>query len=367
MTTTQTQAVHGAGCAQGSYGEWLLYWLENFRRPGDVVKETSYANYHTLARLYLLPGLGAAPLAELSVQRLQEFFFELRRAGGRGGEGLSVKLVHDVFSLVNLSLRQALVYGRIAANPCERVVLPVLAPREMRVLSMGEQARLERCLARQQDARAAGVWLSLYAGLRVGEVAALTWDCVDLERRQLWVRATLMRIREAAPAPGQARTRIVVGEPKTAHSKRSIPLPQTLCAVLEALRQSLPGKLRGPGQFVVAQREKGGKFYEPRLLEWYFEQLAVQAGLGQVNYHCLRHTFATRAYELGMDAKTLSEVLGHARLETTMRRYVHTLDEHKAAAMYLLDRRPWQADPPQSCAGALCAAVSGAAKPGLPR
>ncbi|WP_418665913.1 tyrosine-type recombinase/integrase [Allofournierella sp.] len=324
-----------------SYGAWLIYWIENFRQPGDVVKESTYVNYHYLARAYILPRLGRLSLDALGPEQLQEFFFFLRRAGRRQREGgISVKFLHDIYSLVNLSLQQALIYGRARCNPCAQVVLPPLKETHSRVLDLGEQYRIEAALAQNSDPRALAVWIALYAGLRVGEVSALTWGSVDLERRCLWVTQTMIRLQVPGNTAGAPKTKVVVSAPKTKTGKRRIPLPETLRALLAARRKTLAPALAQPGCFVVCQRN--GRYWEPRALERYFEKVAAQAQVESAHFHCLRHTFATRSYELGMDLKTLSELLGHARPETTQKLYVHSLDEHKAAAIQVLDHLPWR-------------------------
>lgn len=326
---------------ENSYGAWLLYWIENFRQPGDLVKESTYVNYHYLARAYILPRLGLLPLAALGAEQLQEFFFFLRRAGRlQQPGGISVKFLHDIYSLVNLSLQQALIYGRAQCNPCAQVVLPPLKEAHSRVLDLGEQYRIEAALSQQTDPRALAVWIALYAGLRVGEVSALTWSNVDLEQRCIRVSQTLIRLQVPDNLPDAPKTRIVVSAPKTKTGRRRIPLPETLRAILAAHQRSLPPALALPGCFVVCQR--GGRYWEPRALERYFEKIAAQAKVENVHFHCLRHTFATRSYELGMDLKTLSELLGHARPETTQKLYVHSLDEHKATAIQVLDHLPWR-------------------------
>lgn len=325
---------------EGSYGAWLCYWIENFRLPGDLVKESTYVNYLYLARAYILPQLGRTPLAALGAERLQEFFFFLRRAGRlRGDGGISVKFLHDIYSLVSLSLSQAVIYGRLEFNACSQVVLPPLKEARFRVFDLGEQYRIETELKRHTDPRTLAIWLALYAGLRVGEVSALTWGSIDLEQKCLWVRQTLLRMQAPGGPADAPRTKVVLTAPKTKSGKRRIPLPQTLCALLQAYQKQLPSELARPDCFVVCQ--PSGRYWEPRALERYFAKIAARARVEKAHFHCLRHTFATRSYELGMDIKTLSELLGHARPETTQKLYVHSLDEHKATAICALDRLPW--------------------------
>lgn len=337
---TEPAGAFTAEYPEGSYGAWLCYWIENFRLPGDLVKESTYANYRYLACAYILPQLGCTPLATLDAERLQEFFFLLRRAGRlRGGGEISIKFLHDIYSLVSLSLRQAVVYGRVPFNACSQVVLPPLKDARFRVFDLGEQYRIETELKRHTDSRALAVWLALYAGLRVGEASALTWGSIDLGQKCLWVRQTLIRMQVPGGSPGAPRTKIALTEPKTKSGRRRIPLPQTLCELLRAHQKRLPPELVQPDSFVVCQRS--GRYWEPRALERYFAKITAQTRVENAHFHCLRHTFATRSYELGMDIKTLSELLGHARPETTQKLYVHSLDEHKATAICALDRLPW--------------------------
>ncbi|WP_343207977.1 tyrosine-type recombinase/integrase [Anaerolentibacter hominis] len=319
-----------------TFGAWLMRWIRTFRRPGDDTKESTYAVYIYNSENYVLPALGEYPLKALNVELIQEFFHSLGERGRKDGKGgLSAKTLHDIYSLMSLSLDQAVVYGRIPYNPCQGVRLPSARDPDMRVLTRPEQFLLESALYREEGILSLGIWICLYTGMRVGEMAALTWGDIDFSNRFILVRHTLQRIQEVMDETAQNRTKIVIGEPKTRKGRRKIPMPELLYTMLRHRKEELDIGGGRSGEFVVCQ--KNGKFYEPRSHQFYFKRVLERAGIRDANYHCLRHTFATRAIELGMDINTLSEILGHARVETTMKRYVHSLDEHKMNAMQKMD------------------------------
>lgn len=319
----------------GSVGEWLLIWLENFRRPGEAVKESTYELYRSRSAHYLLPYVGDAPMQQADLDFWRRHFQFLRCQGRKDGQGgLSARTVHDVASLASMAMRQAACCGEAKSSMENGLPIPPAKGREMRVLTRQEQGRIEAVLRREEDVRAAAVWLSLYLGLRVGEVAGLRWGDVRLEQGFLAVRRTMLRIPIVGAAAGQPRTRLVVGEPKSESGRRLIPLPEVVLRLLHKRRQCLGARGAREEDYVICQPD--GKYYEPRGLQRYFKKIAEQAQVPRANYHCLRHTFATRAVEVGMDTPTLKEIMGHARIETTMQ-YIHALDEHKIASMHKLD------------------------------
>ena len=160
--------------------------------------------------------------------------------------------------------------------------------------------------------------------MRIGELCALQWGDIDFESSLLRVRKTVQRV---STESGKHKTALVVSTPKTETSLRVIPLPGFITELLQAHRRD--GEL-----FVVSGRDKPT---EPRTLTHRFKQILKSAGLPDVKFHTLRHTFATNCLQRNFDVKTLSEILGHANTDITMRIYVHTSLDRKAACMNLLE------------------------------
>ena len=184
----------------------------------------------------------------------------------------------------------------------------------MRVLSREEQARFVSYLLEDMDTCKFGVLLALFTGVRIGELCALQWGKFSLKEQTIRIDATLQRLRDTS-AVGSARTRIVISTPKSDTSVRTIPVTDytaELCGKMDP-HSSAAYVLTGTDSFM-----------EPRTLQYRMEKYTRECGLEGVHFHTLRHTFATRAVEVGFEINSLSEVLGHAATTITLDRYVHS-------------------------------------------
>lgn len=163
----------------------------------------------------------------------------------------------------------------------------------------------------------------MYTGLRVGEVCALKWSDIDLEKSILTVNRTVQRIKTMNSA---CVTTISIGKPKSRSSMRQIPLPDFLADILNHFNHK-------NDSYVLSGSER---IIEPRTMQYRFKSILKKANLPLINYHALRHMFATNCVKAGFDVKTLSELLGHCSVETALNRYVHSSMERKAECMRLL-------------------------------
>lgn len=161
-------------------------------------------------------------------------------------------------------------------------------------------------------------------GIRIGELCALQWEDVDLEKRILIVRKTIQRIQIQNE---KRKTKLVITEPKSESSKRIIPIPDCIVNLLSKFK----GKAK---EFVVSRREKP---VEPRTMQYRFSKILKKANLPSVHFHALRHIFASNCIKLGFDVKSLSELLGHSSVEITLNRYVHSSLEQKREYMKRLN------------------------------
>ena len=184
----------------------------------------------------------------------------------------------------------------------------------MRVLSREEQTRFVSYLLEDMDPCKFGVLLTLFTGVRIGELCALRWGNLSVKEQTIRIDATLQRLRDTKAA-GACRTRIVIGTPKSDTSVRTIPITDytaALCAQMDP---------HSPSAYVLTGTEA---YLEPRALQYRMEKYTRDCGLEGVHFHTLRHTFATRAVEVGFEIKSLSEILGHATTTITLERYVHS-------------------------------------------
>lgn len=298
-----------------------LRWENNIAQQ---VKESTHVKYHVILQNHILPALGDISVEDMSHEIIESFSTRLLRGEGPKGRPLAPRTVSDILSVLRSVLRFARRSGAIV--PCDGSSVRIRRPAvDIRVLTRQEQELLCRYLYNNISPRNAGILLSLFAGLRVGEICALRWEDIALEERVLHIRHTMQRIQNLDPAG--PRTRVVITAPKSITSARTIPLPEDLTRILA----SLPGQRRG---FFLTGEEDC--FSEPKIMQDHFQRVLRKSGVRDANYHALRHTFATRCVELGFDVKSLSELLGHSTVSMTMDRYVHPSMEHKRENMQRL-------------------------------
>ena len=224
-------------------------------------------------------------------------------------------------------------------NPCDAVTLPSGEKPEISVFTNDQQRALVQASYRHRY----GVFirLDLCTGLRMGELLALKWEDIDFSTAQLHVRRTINRLAKYEAHEGEGKTEIVFGTPKTKNSRRTIPLTHTILHELTVWQaQQAQDKLRAGDKytdngFVVTN--EFGHYIEQKTFKDYYDHMLKDADIGHFTFHALRHTFATRALERGMDYKTLSAILGHYSVAFTMDTYVHSMDEHKRREMDKMD------------------------------
>lgn len=256
---------------------------------------------------HLRSGIGDMQIKYISGQVIDRFADEKLH----GSDALSPKTVNDLLVIMNLAFSYASQEFGLQKPVFRRVKEE---RKEMRVLSIAEQEKFEKYLLEHTDLYKLGILLALYTGLRVGELCALQWE--DIHDGTITINKSIHRIKQ------ESRTVIEFTTPKTAASNRTIPLPVFLIPILEEFRTT--------GSFLKTRQ---GRFVEPRLMQMTFKRHVFKCGLEKTNFHALRHTFATRCVEAGFDIKTLSEILGHTDVKTTLNRYVHSSFEQKQKNM----------------------------------
>ena len=290
-------------------------WLS--LRSADV-KESSYQRYKMLIEKHILPRLGGIRLSAMTAEILSSFVSTLLKAGrtdGRGG--LSVKTVSDILCIFRSALRLA---GRNYAVDASLfdVKTPTVRAKRVETFSEEECTQLTRRIMDAPDLSGAAYLLALNCGLRIGEICGLKWEDIDIAKRELAVNRTVLRIKT------DVKTKVVVQTPKTESSVRVIPLTAEMLSLLSNLKNN-----SREDAFVLS----GSSFkpLEPRALQYRFRVFLKRIGLKYRNYHTLRHSFASRSIGKGFDAKTLSEILGHSNVKTTLQLYMHPtmLDKRK--------------------------------------
>ena len=301
------------------YSDILDAWLRNKYLS---VKESSYGKYQHTVDYYIRPQLGGCRARDLSTAVIESYIGNLLSSGRQNGQGLSPKTVQDILVIIKDTVSFALIHGMQLPCKLERLFVKQKTS-EIRVFTQEEQRKLTVFLMNDMNINKLCMLLCLYTGLRIGEVCALRWDCVDLDKRALRVRATVQRVRLQDPGDGP-KTKMLYSEPMSKTSIRDIPLPEQLLPILRQFQGD-------PSAFILSGA--ADQYPEPRLLQYWFKKYLVQCGIEDANFHALRHTFATRCVESGFELKSLSEILGHANVNVTLNRYVHSSFALKAENM----------------------------------
>lgn len=306
--------------ANVKYDAVLTAWLQSTK---IAVKESTFAKYSQLIDCHIRPGLGQYSLSRISTQLLGEFIQRQLLSGRLDGKGgLSPKTVTDMLTIIKESMAYAEDSGIIVVcNPQRFTVKRV--EKEMRVLTPQEQEALVRVLMDEMSLPKFGVLLSLYTGIRIGELCALQWENLCLNSSMLKVRKTIQRIQDRN-AEAEAKTKVIITEPKSQCSIRDIPLPLFIVELARRFEAE-------PKAYVLSGT--ASRYVEPRIMQGRFKRYVAEAEIDDANFHATRHTFATRCVEVGFDIKSLSEILGHANVNITLNRYVHSSFELKYSNM----------------------------------
>lgn len=281
-------------------GKIYLEWLN---AVVNRVKESTLANYQNKFEKHILPEFGEIPCADLSAGRINAFINQ------KLAEGLSASYVRDIFTVFKTMLKYAQEeYGFKLS--LKNVVLPKSERKQVEKISDTEQKKLVSYLKANMSLTAFGIMLSLFMGLRIGELCGLKWEDVDFQNKILHIRRTVQRI---SSANGDRKTKIVISSPKSATSFRDIVIPDGLMKYFEMFRSEAD-------TFILSETDKP---VEPRTMQYRYKKILRTADVEDHNYHKLRHTFATNSAEKGFNVKALSAVLGHSSVTLTLNRYIH--------------------------------------------
>ncbi len=297
------------------YGDFLCKWICYHKQ---FIKQSTYANYLTCMQNHILPTLGDERLENITNNILQDYALKKLLNGSVKGGKLSQKSVKDILVVIKLSLRYA-IKKRIIHSFDMSIKFPKLTEdNKLKVLSLDEQKIVTTYLLNHKTNKNIGLLLSLFCGIRIGELCALKWSDVDVKNSSLNIDKTLQRL----CIKGQ-KSQIIITKPKTNSSIRKLPIPKFLLCELKKCKFD-------NNTYILT----GAKNYtEPRTFRAYYERLLKKIGIEFKNFHSLRHTFATRCVELEIDYKTISELLGHASVNTTLNLYVHSDFKQKQKAV----------------------------------
>lgn len=293
------------------YKEWLNEWLEYYVKPR--AKYRTYTNYKHQIDKHISVKLGEFELEELSALELQKFVVGLSNAG------LSSNTVNGIINILKNSLRLAVSVGKASRQYTDLIQRPKMREKPVDCFNKNEQKRIETYVKEKNTPKLYGIIICLYTGLRLGELLSLEWTDVDLSKRLLIVSKTC---RDSWQNGSYVK---IIDTTKTECSERIVVFPKQLVPIFKYMRQ------HSNSSFVIDGKTKYGA--EVRSYQRSFERILKKLNIEHKGFHSLRHTFATRALECGMDVKTLSVTLGHKNPTITLKRYAHSMIEHRADMM----------------------------------
>lgn len=317
VTLCKAQLLNGfAAPAAGKNRHFAYYCDEWLRSRKQIVRASTLVKYDTVVAKHIKPKLGGLLPLALTTAVIDDFSNKLLFE-----DGLSPKSVRDILVVLNGIMKHITTY--FPSLKAVEINYPKESRREMRVLSKDEQSRLAEYLIDNIDPCKFGVLLMLLTGVRIGELCALKWENINTEEGVIYVKATMQRLRNISD-DSFGKTRVIIGEPKSGNSARAIPITEPFAELCRKMRTS------NSGAYILTATTD---YMEPRALQYRIGKYTKQCGLEGVHAHTLRHTFATRAVELGFEIKSLSEVLGHSSTTVTLERYVHSSMELKRTNM----------------------------------
>lgn len=301
------------------YKDWLEEWLLNYVKPST--KDKTYSRYADVVGKHLIPNVGDYDLRELTPLIVQRYITELLQNGNlKTGKGLSANSVNSIITVIQGSMATAHLLELTDKYEMDKLKRPKAKEKPIECFSPSEQKQIEQAVLSDKREKMKGIIICLYTGLRIGELLALEWKDIDFKKAELTVSKTCHDGKNKSGTFCR-----ITDTPKTSHSRRVIPLPKQLLPILREMKKHSDSSL------VIS----GGKttLISVRSYQRSFELLQKKLGIERRGFHALRHTFATRAIECGMDIKSLSEILGHKNPMITLNRYVHSLMEHKRVMM----------------------------------
>lgn len=277
----------------------------------QFVKKSTFAAYSLLIANHLLPAFSEAN--DISEEDVQQFVFKKLK------EGLSQKSVKDILIVLKMILRYGAKHNLMEHRQIE-IRFPTERERqEVEVLSKTNQRKIMEFVKNNFTFQNLGIYICLSAGLRIGEVCALTWNDIDAEQGVIYVNKTIQRIYLVGEI--EKRTEVIIDTPKSKNSIREIPMTKELLRMVKPLK-----KVVNSSFFVLTNSAAPT---EPRTYRNYYKRLMKQLEIPALKFHGLRHSFATRCIESNCDYKTVSVLLGHSNISTTLNLYVHPNMEQK--------------------------------------
>ena len=300
------------------FGEWLDHWYETCSKP--TIRPSSQRIYEGYLRLYIKPKLGNIPLDKLTTNDIQQFCTWMKSDKQLGGSGISDGQIRNCYSLCHRALKKARAEHLIPRDPTDGCKLPSVRQEEMKILS---RESMQKLLIQAREENYYELFLlELATGLRLGEIATLQWDDLNLETGELQINKQVVAV----------KGKLTVSPPKTKAAVRTLILPPPVLKVM------LEYRARVDSRWMFPSSKKEDAPMRPSSIHQRLHRILGHAGCDRVRFHDLRHTYATNALAYGMDIKTLSTILGHVSCATTLNTYSHITDEMRQQAAAKIDQ-----------------------------
>ena len=297
-------------------------WLNKYAK--HTIKLRTYITYKNILEKHVLPVLGEYELEELTSSIIQDFvIFKAEKGNLNAKTGLTYNSINSILAVLKQILKYAYNFKFILFDVVNDYKLPQIREKQIDVFTNKELQILENyCLNSKNNH--IGIVICLYTGIRIGELLALTWDDINFDKHLLSINKNVCTLKI------NGKNVLHIDTPKTKSSMRVIPIPKQLIPYLRKIKKS------SKSNYIITTRNN--TIVGTRAYQRSYERILNKLNIKYRNFHSLRHTFATRALELGMDVKSLSEILGHKDPSITLKRYSHSLLDYKIEMMNKLGK-----------------------------
>lgn len=301
------------------FNEFIPIWIEK-KKP--YVKGSTLASYKLTIKKHLLREFGDLEINNIDNEIVTKYAFSLL------DNGLSIKSVQDIIIILKTILKQATIDGYSQSKIIEvkypKIYSDNFKKQKIETFNENDYTKLINYCKEHITNKNLGILIVAYSGMRIGEICALKWEDIDIDNEVIKIDKTLQRI-YTDDERDEDNTKIVIQSAKTENSNRNIPIISDLMRILRPLV-----KLYNPNFYILSNEEKP---IEPRVYREYYRRLLNKLKIKYLKFHGLRHSFATRCISKGIDVKTVSDILGHSKVEITMNLYVHPNNEDKKKAI----------------------------------
>ena len=289
------------------------------------MKLRTYERYRYIIEKHINNKLGEFELDDLSAVTFQDYVLsELESGNLISSKGLANNSVIGIVNVLKSAMKLAKSLEICTLNNSDKIKLPIATEKPVTAFEKCEQEKLEKYCLSANKTNYLGIVICLYTGIRLGELLALTWNDIDFNNGIMTISKTAYRIKQ------NGKPQVVVDKPKTKNSSRFIPLPKQLLEILKRAKRI------SKSDFLLSTRMGG--IVGTRAYQKTYERILRKLNIPYKNFHSIRHTFATRAIEMGMDVKTLSEILGHKNPVITLQRYTHSMLSYKIEMMNKMEK-----------------------------